>query len=78
MGESPQALGVTVLGPVAVRTAGGLYAVRGQQGLVLAALAAAHPHPVSTGALLDELWDSTPPPSARTLTRWPNASRFCS
>ncbi len=69
MGVSAQALGVTVLGPVAVRTSGGLNAVRGQQGLVLAVMAAAHPHPVSTGALLDELWDDSPPPSARTALR---------
>ena len=60
---------VLVLGPVAVASRDGLQAVRGQQGLILSMLAAAHPNPVTTEALIDELWPERAPASARTAVR---------
>lgn len=60
---------VLVLGPVAVAAAGAVQALPGQQGHVLSLLAAAHPNPVSTEALVDELWLDRPPKSARTGLR---------
>lgn len=62
-------VGVQVLGPVAVGGPTGWQAVPGQQGLVLAVLAATHPRSVSTDALLDELWGDCPPVSAGTGLR---------
>ena len=56
--------GVVVLGPVGVMTPDGTHRpVSGQQGLVLALLAAAHPQPVAVDVLADELWPSNPPRS---------------
>lgn len=54
---------ILVLGPVAITTGGGAAAVPGQQGHVLSLLAAAHPNPVATEVLIDELWPDRPPPS---------------
>ncbi len=60
---------VGVLGPLTIHTAAGPQAICGQQGLVLAVLAAAHPRSVAGEALLDELWSDRPPSSARTALR---------
>lgn len=61
---------VCVLGPVGVMTPDGTHRpVSGQQGLVLALLASAHPHPVAVDVLADELWPSKPPKSATTGLR---------
>jgi DNA-binding SARP family transcriptional activator/predicted ATPase len=62
--------GVVVLGPVGVMSPDGTHhPVAGQQGLVLALLASAHPHPVAVDVLTDELWPSNRPRSAGTGLR---------
>ena len=59
-----------VLGPVAVVDGDGRPEPRrGQQGQVLALLAAHHPAPVSAETLIDELWPERVPPTARTGLR---------
>lgn len=58
-----------VLGPVVVMTGGNLVAVRGQQGLVLSLLAAAHPRPTSSEALAEELWGEGQPSTWRVGLR---------
>ena len=69
MAGTPQGPALFVLGPLAVAVSGELWAVRGQQGQILSALAANWPHPVAVDVLVDCLWPQHPPPSARTALR---------
>lgn len=57
---------ILVLGPMAVVRDSELKAVRGQQGEVLAAVVAAHPHPVAIDALIEAIWAGKPTRTART------------
>ena len=63
-------VGIVVLGPMGLidedRT---FHPISGQQGLVLALLAATYPNPVAVDILLDELWPGRPPKSAATGVR---------
>ena len=62
-------LNVLVLGPVALAAGAGIGGLQGQQGHVLALLAAAHPHPVDIDTIVDELWPDRPPRTAETGLR---------
>lgn len=57
---------VLILGPVAIETIDGTTALRGQQGDVVALLAAAYPRAVTVDTLADHLWPHGAPASART------------
>ena len=60
---------VFVLGPVSLATNGTRVALRGQQGALLCALAAAHPSPISTETLIESIWPTSAPKAARSGLR---------
>ena len=59
--------GLAVLGPTVVTVDSQAANLRPRERDVLAALAVAHPHPVSTGELAELLWLSPPPTEGKTL-----------
>lgn len=62
-------LNLLMLGPVALTTGPSIAGLTGQQGHVLALLAAAQPNPVDIDTIVDDLWPDRPPRTAETGLR---------